>query len=385
MFADMLSDKPAKLDPYVKPKPGQKPKQATPEIAPPAVRPTSAQMQRTQQAFCPPPQEQQKLSLCRFFEEGYCQRGSSCWFAHGRDELRHPQKHTTRQQAHTFKQPVYEDDQDQEQCPDEALFKTRMCIYFLQGRCQRGSTCSFAHDPAELQAYNPARRYAQQAQAHTMDKYLPQSLQDEAAASSSAREAAAADAKPHKPQTIQHVPLPPVPTPISPVSCQPMVPKTTPAISLPSQLGQPYITPMPVNTNSLKQQATAPSQNGWTAEAGKSEQAQGFKRPIESTADVGLSHSIGQIEKGLDMLRIDGVDGDDDLEAPSSFCCPITTEVLKDPVVAADGHTYERQHITEWLQKSDTSPMTNETMEHKHLTPNFALVGIMQAYFGVKK
>ena len=65
-------------------------------------------------------------------------------------------------QAHTFKQPVYEDDQDQEQCPDEALFKTRMCIYFLQGRCQRGSTCSFAHDPAELQAYNPARRYAQQ-------------------------------------------------------------------------------------------------------------------------------------------------------------------------------------------------------------------------------
>ena len=164
-----------------------------------------------------------------------------------------------------------------------------------------------------------------QAQAHTMDKYLPQSLQDEAAASSSAREAAAADAKPHKPQTIQHVPLPPVPTPISPVSCQPMVPKTTPAISLPSQLGQPYITPMPVNTNSLKQQATAPSQNGWTAEAGKSEQAQGFKRPIESTADVGLSHSIGQIEKGLDMLRIDGVDGDDDLEAPSSFCCPITT------------------------------------------------------------
>ena len=65
-------------------------------------------------------------------------------------------------QAHTFKQPVYEDDQEQEQCPDEALFKTRMCIYFLQGRCQRGSTCSFAHDPAELQAYNPARRYAQQ-------------------------------------------------------------------------------------------------------------------------------------------------------------------------------------------------------------------------------
>ena len=53
-----------------------------------------------------------------------------------------------------------EEDSSQDQCPDEALFKTRMCVYFQQGRCQRGSTCTFAHDPAELQAYNPARRYA---------------------------------------------------------------------------------------------------------------------------------------------------------------------------------------------------------------------------------
>ena len=60
------------------------------------------------------------------------------------------------------KQPVFEDDNSQEQCPDEALFKTGMCVYFKQGRWQRGNTCTFAHDPAELQAYDPARRYAQQ-------------------------------------------------------------------------------------------------------------------------------------------------------------------------------------------------------------------------------
>ncbi len=60
-------------------------------------------------------------------------------------------------------EPLHEeDDQSQQQCPDEALFKTRMCVYFQQGRCQRGTACTFAHDPAELQAYNPARRYAQQ-------------------------------------------------------------------------------------------------------------------------------------------------------------------------------------------------------------------------------
>ena len=57
-------------------------------------------------------------------------------------------------------------------------------------------------------------------------------------------------------------------------------------------------------------------------------------------------------------------------------------ELLRDPVVAADGHTYERQHIFEWLQKSNTSPMTNEPMDHQHLIPNLALRAVMDAYFG---
>lgn len=30
---------------------------------------------------------------------GECQRGSGCWFAHGRDELRNPHKHASRQQV----------------------------------------------------------------------------------------------------------------------------------------------------------------------------------------------------------------------------------------------------------------------------------------------
>lgn len=55
-----------------------------------------------------------------------------------------------------------------------------------------------------------------------------------------------------------------------------------------------------------------------------------------------------------------------------------------DPVVAADGHTYERHDITAWLEKNDTSPMTNEIMEHKHLIPNLALRAVMDAYFGMR-
>lgn len=52
------------------------------------------------------------------------------------------------------------------------------------------------------------------------------------------------------------------------------------------------------------------------------------------------------------------------------LCCPITHEVLHDPVVAADGITYERQAITDWLISHDTSPMTNMPLANLELHPN---------------
>lgn len=43
---------------------------------------------------------------------------------------------------------------------------------------------------------------------------------------------------------------------------------------------------------------------------------------------------------------------------PSSFMCPLTGGMMTDPVVAADGVTYERAAINEWLQQRDVSPVT---------------------------
>mmetsp|Transcript_15946 Transcript_15946/g.41249 ORF Transcript_15946/g.41249 Transcript_15946/m.41249 type:complete len:390 (-) Transcript_15946:110-1279(-) len=55
---------------------------------------------------------------------------------------------------------------------------------------------------------------------------------------------------------------------------------------------------------------------------------------------------------------------------PNDLLCPISMELLDDPVVAADGYTYEREVIEEWLKKNDTSPMTNVKLDHKMLVPN---------------
>ena len=60
----------------------------------------------------------------------------------------------------------------------------------------------------------------------------------------------------------------------------------------------------------------------------------------------------------------------DEEEPPDDFICPITTEVMIDPVMAADGHAYERTAIERWLATKSTSPMTGEALEHTFLSPS---------------
>ena len=45
-----------------------------------------------------------------------------------------------------------------------------------------------------------------------------------------------------------------------------------------------------------------------------------------------------------------------------AFICPIRNTLMKDPVVAEDGRTYEREAIEEWFSKRNTSPMSNDVI-----------------------
>ena len=58
---------------------------------------------------------------------------------------------------------------------------------------------------------------------------------------------------------------------------------------------------------------------------------------------------------------------------PPIFVCPITQEMMRDPVIAEDGYTYERQAIEEWTSRHRRSPMTNKDMNTTQLISNHAL------------
>jgi serine/threonine protein kinase len=56
-----------------------------------------------------------------------------------------------------------------------------------------------------------------------------------------------------------------------------------------------------------------------------------------------------------------------------SLLCPITLVLFRDPVLADDGHTYEREAIIKWIQKNGRSPITDRPLSLEHLYPNHAI------------
>lgn len=72
-------------------------------------------------------------------------------------------------------------------------------------------------------------------------------------------------------------------------------------------------------------------------------------------------------------------------DAPPSFTCPLTLEVMADPVTAADGHSYERASIEQWLRSSSISPLTGAALAHRNVTPNHALRNAIQDFKAAAK
>ena len=59
---------------------------------------------------------------------------------------------------------------------------------------------------------------------------------------------------------------------------------------------------------------------------------------------------------------------------PQEYHCPITMALMRDPIVCADGFSYERTSIERWFQDGHTSsPLTNLPLADTSLTPNRSL------------
>ncbi|KAJ8955719.1 hypothetical protein NQ318_008591 [Aromia moschata] len=68
------------------------------------------------------------------------------------------------------------------------------------------------------------------------------------------------------------------------------------------------------------------------------------------------------------------MEGPGNLEIPHEYLCPITHEIMREPVICSDGFTYEKNAIAEWFMSGKfTSPMTNEVLSKTDYVFNLEL------------
>ncbi|KAG6430692.1 hypothetical protein SASPL_108764 [Salvia splendens] len=71
-----------------------------------------------------------------------------------------------------------------------------------------------------------------------------------------------------------------------------------------------------------------------------------------------------------------------EIQVPSYFLCPISLEIMKDPVTISTGTTFDRESIEKWIfsHKHNTCPLTKQPLSNTDLTPNVTLRRLIQSW-----
>ena len=62
------------------------------------------------------------------------------------------------------------------------------------------------------------------------------------------------------------------------------------------------------------------------------------------------------------------------------FRCPITHQILLEPIVASDSHIYEKTAFEKWIKDNNISPFTGARLENKNYTKCFAISKMLEEY-----
>ncbi|KAK8984609.1 hypothetical protein V6N11_047829 [Hibiscus sabdariffa] len=66
---------------------------------------------------------------------------------------------------------------------------------------------------------------------------------------------------------------------------------------------------------------------------------------------------------------------------PKDFCCPISLDLMTDPVIISTGQTYDRRSIVRWMEEGHcTCPKTGQMLIHTRLVTNRALKNLIMQW-----
>lgn len=75
------------------------------------------------------------------------------------------------------------------------------------------------------------------------------------------------------------------------------------------------------------------------------------------------------------------INGEEVYAIPDDFRCPISLDLMRDPVIVSTGQTYDRLSINRWIEDGhSTCPKSGQVLLHKDLVPNYALRNLIHQW-----
>ena len=136
--------------------------------------------------------------------------------------------------------------------------------------------------------------------------------------------------------------------------------------------------------NSKAKRANGKKANGKAKATGAGEAASSShlaaRESRDATTDEAPSEEGGEAADPVpmdpllpDSAPVDSAPVDSAPDPPDEYICPISHELMEDPVLASDGHAYERREVERWFEKKLTSPKTGEALDTSALFTNHPL------------
>ncbi|CAL5432653.1 unnamed protein product [Camellia sinensis] len=102
-------------------------------------------------------------------------------------------------------------------------------------------------------------------------------------------------------------------------------------------------------------------------------QVNGVKGEIDQINIIGLMSHIRDC-----MVKLESFKAMNGVPIPSYFRCPLSLELMSDPVIVASGQTYDRTSIHKWLDNGlSICPETRQKFSHTNFIPNYTVKALI--------
>lgn len=97
------------------------------------------------------------------------------------------------------------------------------------------------------------------------------------------------------------------------------------------------------------------------------------------------SQMMNPRQKQMKLENAEKQEDENTITIPDEYKCPISLNIMKDPVICSDGHTYDKKSISQlFSSKNNTtsikSPKTRESLDKNIMIPNYNLRKIIEEY-----